>query len=104
MATQQRGFLHRELSVYPATSQRVWFLTLAVAATFVLYYEAYVLPSVAPLALKFFGISFSQYIFLNVLLGALGAVSSLLGSLSDRIGRANLVVYGVLLNSLIILS
>lgn len=104
MATQQRGFLHRELSVYPATSQRVWFLTLAVAATFVLYYEAYVLPSVAPLALSFFGISFSQYIFLNVLLGALGAVSSLLGSLSDRIGRANLVVYGVLLNSLIILS
>ena len=103
MAMQQWSFLQRDLHVYPATSQRIWYLTLSVAATFVLYYEAYVLPSVAPLVLPFFGITFTQYIFLNVLLGALGAISSLLGSLSDRIGRANLVVYGVLLNSIIIL-
>jgi MFS family permease len=104
MAMQQWGFLQRELSVYPATSRRIWYLILAVAATFVLYYEAYVLPSVAPLVLPFFGITFTQYIFLNVLLGAFGAVSSLLGSLSDRVGRANLVVFGVLLNSLIVLA
>jgi len=103
MAMQHRGFLQRDLHAYPATSRRIWYLALAVAATFVLYYEAYVLPSVAPLVLPFFHITFTQYIFLNVLLGALGAVSSLLGSLSDRVGRANLVVYGVLLNSLIIL-
>lgn len=102
MATQQWSFLHRELSVYPTTSRRIWYLALAVAATFVLYYEAYVLPSVAPLVLPFFGLGFSQYVFLNVLLGALGAVSSLLGSFADRIGRANLVVYGVLLNSLLV--
>lgn len=104
MATQQWSFFRRELSVYPTTSQRIWYLSLAVAATFVLYYEAYVLPSVVPLVLAKFGMTFSQYIFLNVALNALGAFSSLVGSLSDRIGRANLVVYGVLLNSLIILA
>lgn len=103
MATQQWSFLNRDLHVYPATSRRIWFLTLSVAATFVLYYEAYVLPSVAPLVLPYFGITFTEYIFINVLLGALGAISSLFGSLSDRVGRANLVVYGVLLNSIIIL-
>lgn len=104
MATQQWSFLQRDLHVYPATSRRIWYLSLSVAATFVLYYEAYVLPSVAPLVLPFFHITFTQYIFLNVLLGALGAISSLLGSLADRVGRANLVVYGVLLNSGIILA
>ena len=103
MAAQQWSFLQRDLHVYPTTSRRVWLLALSVAATFVLYYEAYALPSVAPLVLPFFHITFTEYIFLNVLLGALGAVSSLLGSLSDRVGRANLVVYGVLLNSIIIL-
>lgn len=103
MITQQWGFLYRDLNVYPTTSRRVWYLALSVAATFVLYYEAYVLPSVAPLVLPFFHITFTQYIFFNVLWGALGAIASVFGSLSDRVGRANLVVYGVLLNSIIIL-
>lgn len=103
MVTRQRRFLNRDLEAYPATSRRIWFLVLSVAATFVLYYGAYVLPSVSPLVLSFFGLSFTQYVFLNVLLGALGAVSSIFGSLSDRIGRANLVVYGVLLNSILVL-
>src|ERR1700730_14759646 len=104
MVTQQWRFLNRDLDVYPTTSRRVWYLSLSVAATFVLYYEAYVLYSVSPLVLSFFGITFSQYILLNVLLSALAAVSSLLGSFSDRVGRANLVVYGVFLNSIIILA
>ncbi len=104
MSTASSSFMNRNLEHYPANSKRIWYLTLSVAATFVLYYEAYVLPSVAPLVLKNYNMSFSLYIFSGVAAGALGAVSSLLGSLADRIGRANMVVYGVLLTSLLTIA
>ena len=77
------------------------YLTLSVAATFVLYYEAYVLPSVAPLVLTSYHMSFSLYILSGIAAGALGAISSLLGSMADRVGRANMVVYGVLITSIL---
>lgn len=104
MVTRQRGFLNRDLEAYPATSRRVWYLVLAVAATVTLYYGAYALPSVAPLILVYFHLTLSQYIAINLFLSVLGAISAIFGSLSDRLGRANLVIYGVFLNSLLILS
>lgn len=104
MLTLQQRFLKRDLETYPATSRRIWYLALAVAATICLYYGAYALPSVAPLVLAYFHLSLAQYIIINLLLSVLGAVSAILGSLSDRVGRANLVIYGVFLNSLLILT
>lgn len=103
MSSRSMSFLNRNLESYPTKSSRIWYLALSVAATFVLYYESYVLPSVAPLVLTNFHISFGNYIYLIVVANLLGAVASLLGSLSDRLGRANLVVYGVLITSLITL-
>lgn len=104
MSTASSSFMNRNLEHYPTTSRRIWYLALSVAATFVLYYEAYVLPSVAPLVLKNYNMSFGLYIFSAVAAAALGAVASLLGSLADRIGRANMVVYGVLLTSLLTIA
>lgn len=104
MKARQKSFLKRDLAAYPTTSRRIWYLVLAVAATITLYYGAYVLPSVAPLVLKYFGLTLSQYIAINLLLSVFGAISAIFGSLSDRVGRANLVIYGVFLNSLIILG
>ncbi len=101
MISRQRSFWNRDLENYPANSQRIWYLALSVAATIVLYYESYVLPSVAPLVLTTFHISFITYVFLTLGSNLLGALSSLIGSLSDRIGRANLVVCGVIVTSLI---
>lgn len=49
MENRRRSFLDRNLEHYPSNSRRIWYLALSVAATFVLYYEAYVLPSVATL-------------------------------------------------------
>ncbi len=103
MENHRRNFLDRNLEHYPSNSRRIWYLALSVAATFVLYYEAYVLPSVAPLVIAGFHMSFTLYVFLGLASGALGAVSSLLGSISDRVGRSNLVVYGVLLTSVLTL-
>ncbi len=104
MISRQRSFLNRDLESYPVNSQRIVYLALSVAATIVLYYESYVLPSVAPLVLTTFHISFSTYVFLTLGSNLLGAMSSLIGSLSDRLGRANLVVYGVVVTSLITLA
>jgi len=98
------SFMDRNLEHFPANSRRIWYLTLSVAATFVLYYEAYVLPSVAPLVLKNYNMPFSLYILSGIASAALGAIASLLGSLADRIGRANMVVYGVLLTSLLTIA
>ena len=104
MSTASSSFMNRNLEHYPANSRRIWYLALSVAATFVLYYEAYVLPSVAPLVLKNYNMSFSLYIFSGVAAASLGAIASLLGSWADRIGRANMVVYGVLLTSLLTIA
>nr|MBA2285421.1 MFS transporter [Ktedonobacteraceae bacterium] len=104
MISRRRSFLDRDLEHYPDTSRRVWYLALAVAATVVLYYEAYVLPSVSPLVLGTFHISFFTYILINLASNLAGAASSLIGSLSDRIGRANLVVYGIIATSLVTLG
>ncbi len=104
MLSRQNGFLKRDLEHYPASSQRLWYLALSVAATIVLYYESYVLPSVAPLVLTTFHITFINYVYLTLGSNLLGALSSLIGSLSDRIGRANLVVYGIIVTSLITLA
>ena len=99
----QRRFLDRNLEHFPPNTQRIWYLAISVAATITLYYEAYVLSSIAPRVMASYSMSFSTYVFLILISNLLGAISSLIGSLTDRIGRANLVVYGVLLTSLITL-
>ncbi len=100
MSTLQIGPRHRYLEHYPNNSWRIWYLALAVIATITLYYEAYILPSVSTLILTNFKISLSQYILTLVASNILGAVSTFLGSLSDRIGRSNLIVYGLLLTGI----
>ncbi len=98
-----RSFMDRNLEHYPTNNQRIWYLAISVAATIILYYEAYVLSSVAPLVLGSLHMTFATYIFLILTSNLIGAGSSLIGSFSDRFGRANLVVYGVLLTSIITL-
>lgn len=99
----QGSFLNRNLAHYPPNTRRLWYLTLSVAATIILYYKSYVLSAVAPLVLTNYQISFRNYVLFILFSNLLGAASSLIGSVSDRIGRANLVVYGVLLTSIITL-
>jgi MFS family permease len=100
MSTLQIGPGHRYLEHYPSNGWRIWYLALAVIATIMLYYEAYILPSVSTLILKTFQISLSQYILTLVASNILGAISTFFGSLSDRIGRSNLIVYGLLVTGI----
>jgi MFS family permease len=65
-----------------------------------LYYESYVLPSVAPLVLRSFNLSIANYDIILLLSNLVGAISAIFGSLSDRFGRGNLIVYGLLVTGL----
>ncbi|HVB23462.1 MAG TPA: MFS transporter [Ktedonobacteraceae bacterium] len=100
MSTLNIGVGHRNLEHYPGNGQRIWYLALAVIATIMLYYESYVLPSVAPYVLHFFGLTVSSYALILLTSNLVGALSAIFGSLSDRIGRSTLIVYGLLVTAI----
>src|SRR5580693_1153652 len=86
----------RQLDAYPDTGPRVMYLAITVLATITLYYELYVGGSVTTLFLVNLHMSFT-FFALTVAFGALiGAFGSLGAGLGDRLGRANMVVVGLL--------
>ncbi|HSS09099.1 MAG TPA: hypothetical protein VLL25_04385, partial [Acidimicrobiales bacterium] len=93
----------RQLNHIPDTGPRLFYLAIVVLATIVLYYQLYVQGSVAPSILQHFHMSFKYFVFILVVGNAIGAFSSLIAGLADRWGRANLVVYGLLLTGLLVL-
>jgi MFS family permease len=68
-----------------------------VVATITLYYELYVVGSVSTLVLVNLGMTFTFYVVTLALGNLIGASGSLFAGLTDRYGRANLVVFGLLL-------
>jgi MFS family permease len=97
---QQGGGLsflwRRQLNSYPETRTRVMYLAITVLATVMLYYELYVGGSVSTLILPHFGMSFTFYVTTIAFGNLIGAFGSLFAGLTDRLGRANLVVFGLL--------
>src|SRR3984885_1121810 len=85
----------RQLDSYPETRARVTYLAITVLATITLYYELYVGGSVSTLLLANLHMSFTFFV-LTLAFGALiGAFGSLFAGITDRLGRANLVVFGL---------
>jgi MFS family permease len=92
----------RQLDSYPDTGPRVTYLALTVLATITLYYELYVGGSVSTLILTNLKMSFTFFV-LTLAFGALiGAFGSLFAGLTDRLGRANLVVFGLLFTAVFV--
>jgi MFS family permease len=88
------------LQHYPDTNLRLLYLAVTVLATVTLYYELYVGGSVATLLLVNLHMSFTFYV-VTIAFGALiGAFGSLGAGLGDRLGRANMVVVGLLFTGL----
>src|SRR5580692_1610861 len=86
----------RQLDSYPDTAPRVVYLAITVLATITLYYELYVGGSVSTLLLVNLHMTFTFYV-ITIAFGALiGAFGSLGAGLGDRLGRANMVVFGLL--------
>ena len=86
----------RELDHYPPTRRRYALLALVVLSSIVMYYQQYVSGSVSFRLLNYFQMSFRFYLTVVVISSVAGAISSLLAAAADRIGRANMVVVGLL--------
>jgi len=94
-------FVH-EIDEYPATGKRTAYLALAVLATIVLYYTYYTQTGVTPNILVSYHMSFSFYVWIVVISNAIGAFASLPASKTDRLGRSNVVIYGLLIIGLLV--
>jgi hypothetical protein len=94
---------NRELATYPERDERRMHLLLVVLITVTLYYELYVGSGVATIMLAQLKIPFPIFVYILAAGNLLGAFASLLAGLADRFGRANLVVYGLLVVGLITL-
>ncbi|MGH3435232.1 MAG: MFS transporter [Sciscionella sp.] len=78
-------------------------LTIVVLATIVLYYELYAASGVSTLLLANLHMSFLYLVTALAIGNFVGAFGSLFAGLTDRFGRANLVVYGLLVVGLLTL-
>jgi MFS family permease len=92
----------RQLDSYPNTGPRVLYLALTVLATVTLYYELYVSGSVSTLILSNLHMSFTFFVLALAFGNLLGAFGSLFAGLTDRYGRANLVVFGLLFTGIFV--
>ena len=95
------AFGKRQLSSYPNTWPRLGYLAIVVLTTIMLYYLYYVEGAVTPLLLPYYHMSFQFFLYLLVVSNAIGAFSAFIGGLSDKIGRANLTIYGTLVVALV---
>jgi MFS family permease len=91
----------RQLGSYPDTRPRMIYLAITVLATITLYYELYVVGSVSTLVLANLHMSFTFFVVLLAVGNLIGAFGSLLAGLTDRLGRANLVVGGLLVTGIL---
>ncbi len=102
----QRGglswLIHRQLDSYPDTGRRVMYLAITVVATITMYYELYVGGSVSTLILANLGMTFTFYVATAAFGNLIGAFGSLFAGLTDRYGRANLVVFGLLFSGVFV--
>lgn len=97
------GVWNRQLQHYPSRGVRQALLLLVVAITVALYYELYVGGGVATLMLTELRMPFGVFVLILAAGNLLGAFGSLLAGLADRFGRANLIVYGLLVVGLLTL-
>ena len=94
-------FVH-EIDDYPDNSRRTGYLGLAVLATIVLYYTYYTQTGVTPNILQTFHMSFKFYVWIVIISNLLGAFASLPAGKTDKLGRSNVIIYGLLIVGLLI--
>jgi len=105
--TKERGglskflFVH-EIDEYPGNGKRTAYLALAVLATIILYYTYFTQTGVTPQILVSYHMSFSFYVWIVVISNLLGAFASLPASKTDKLGRSNVVIYGLLIVGLLV--
>src|ERR1700690_908385 len=94
-------FVH-QIDEYPGPRRRIGLLGLAVLATIVLYYTYYTQTGVTPNILQNYHMSFSFYVWIVIIPNLIGAFASLPASKTDKLGRANVIIYGLLIIGLLV--
>ncbi len=94
-------FVH-EIDEYPGTGKRTAYLGLAVLATIVLYYTYFTQTGVTPNILQYYHMSFAFYVGIVVVSNLIGAFASLPASKTDKLGRSNVIIYGLLIVGLLV--
>jgi len=94
------GLWNRQLDSYPDTGPRVTYLAITVLATVTLYYELYVGGSVSTLFLSKLHMSFTFFVTTLAFGNLIGAFGSLFAGITDRLGRSNLVVVGLIITGI----
>ncbi len=97
-----RFLLVHEIDEYPDNRKRTAYLGLAVLATIVLYYTYFTQTGVTPNILQYFHMSFSFYVYIVVVSNLIGAFASLPASKTDKFGRSNVIIYGLLIVGLLV--
>ena len=92
-----RFFFTHEIDEYPGNGKRTAYLGLAVLATIVLYYTYFTQTGVTPNILVSYHMSFKFYVWIVVISNLIGAFASLPASKTDKLGRSNVVIYGLLI-------
>ncbi|MFJ4715263.1 MFS transporter [Streptomyces sp. NPDC088785] len=96
-----RGPGGRRLDRYPERGARYWYLAIVVLVTVVLYYQLYVQYAVSTAIIAEYHMTFLYFVYISVAANAVGAFASLAAGFADRWGRANIVVYGLLVVGLL---
>src|ERR1700728_2549578 len=97
----RRFLFDHTVTEYPRGRRRAAYLALIVLSTIVLYYVYYTQTGVTPNLLAGFHMSFSFYIGIIIVSNLLGAFASLPAGRTDRLGRTNVVIYGLLIVGLL---
>jgi MFS family permease len=97
-----RFLFGHQIDEYPGTGRRSGYLAVAVLATIVLYYTYYTQTGVTPNILRSYHMSFSFYVWVVIVSNLLGAFASLPASKTDKLGRANVIIYGLLIIGLLV--
>jgi MFS family permease len=93
----RKSLWSRQLSHYPNTGPRTFYLGVTVLATIILYYEFYLQGAVATQIIQHYNMTFTYFVVISIVANGIGAFASLLAGFADRWGRANLVTYGLLI-------
>lgn len=86
----------RKLYHYPTTPARIAQLVLAVAVTIVLYIQLYAAGAVSTLLSAQLHMSFMFLVTMIAITNLIGAFGSLAAGLADRLGRVNMIIWGML--------
>jgi MFS family permease len=78
------------------------YLGITVLSTIMLYYELYVGGSVSTLFLQKLNMSFTFFVYTLAIGAVIGAFGSLFAGLTDRFGRTNIVVLGLLVTGVFV--